>query len=81
MHLLVPSLKETLEYVQLANDEISARALQPSVVFSVVEPVRIENMTMISVFKLAALIAFAWCVYIGGVLVLLAMKLRSPVDK
>jgi len=81
LHLLVPSLKETLEYVQLANDEISARALQPSVVFSVVEPVRIENMTMISVFKLAALIAFAWCVYIGGVLVLLAMKLRSPVDK
>ena len=73
-HIIVPGLKETLHYLQLANDEISARLLQPAVVYTVVEPMRIEKVTTVSMFKLAALIAFAWCIYLGAVLVLLAMK-------
>jgi hypothetical protein len=36
----------------------------------------IEKVAMISLFKLAALIAFAWCIYMGAVFVLLAMVSR-----
>ena len=76
LHLLVPRLKDTLHYVQLVNDEISARLLQPVTVYTVVQPMHIEKVAMISLFKLAALIAFAWCIYMGAVFVLLAMVSR-----
>jgi len=48
--------------------------LQPATVYSVVQPMHIEKLTTISLFKLAAIGVFAWCVYFGAVLVVLAMK-------
>ena len=77
LHLLVPGLKETLHYVQLVNEEVSARLLQPATVYSVVQPMHIEKLTTISLFKMVAIVGFAWCVFVGAVLVLLAMKSRS----
>jgi hypothetical protein len=60
------------------HEEISVRELQPAMVYTVVEPLHIERMSIISLFKIAVLIALTWCVYVGAVLVLLAMTFRGP---
>lgn len=69
---LVASLGVSLKNLQLLHLEVSQRALQPSMIYTVVEPFHMAKITTLSLFKLIAVLGALGCVYMGLVLVILA---------
>lgn len=77
---LISNLKDNLNKVQLLHDEISQRSLQPSAVYSLVEPLYVQRASAISTIIAAVLLGFMWCVYVGTVLVVLAWRELNATD-
>jgi hypothetical protein len=69
---LVANLKDTLRKVQLVHEGISQRSLQPSMVYTIVEPLYVQRMSLVSTRNTVLLVGFVWCVYVGAILVGLA---------
>lgn len=71
---VIASLKDTLKKVQLLHEEISQRSLQPSMIYTIVEPLYVQRISLTSVRTATLLIGFAWCVYVGAIMVGLAWR-------
>jgi hypothetical protein len=69
---LIASLKDTLKNVQLVHEEISQRLLQPSMIYTIVEPLYVQRISLVSARTVVLLVGFAWCVYVGAIMVGLA---------
>ena len=66
---LIASLKDTLKKVQLLHEEISQRSLQPSMIYTIVEPLYVQRVSLVSARTTVLLVGFAWCVYVGAIMV------------
>jgi hypothetical protein len=71
---LIASLKDTLKKVQLLYQEVSQRSLQPSMIYTIVEPLYVDRVSTVSAKTAALLIGLAWCVYVGAIMVGLAWR-------
>ena len=70
--LLIADLKNDLHNIQLLHKEISQRCLQPSMIYTIVEPFNQERVSAISMRVVVLLAGFVWCVFVGFTLVVIA---------
>jgi hypothetical protein len=75
--LLIAELKSDLQNVQLLHQEISRRLLQPSMIYSIVMPFYQQRVSVISIRMVGLLAGFAWCVFVGASLVIVAWRAAS----
>lgn len=71
---LLSNLADTIKYVQLLHEEVSQQNLQPSTVFTVVVPLSQDRVSVVSMTRIGLIVAMAFCVYLGSVLVIVAWR-------
>ncbi len=71
---LITRLRVTLQNVALLHEELSTRNLQPSLVYTLVEPLQQERVSPVRMVMVGLLLAMVCCAYLGLVMVSLVRK-------
>ncbi len=72
--IMLTSLRDVIGQVRLLHEEISQRQLQPSTIYTTVEPLHLERVSTVGMRNAILLVGFLWCVYLGGILVVTAFR-------
>ena len=79
--LLLDQLKNTLNDLQLFHHELSQRILQPSMVYTVVAPMRQERISGVNMSSAILTVGFLWIAGLGLSLGIIAWRGLDPVDR
>ena len=79
--VLLDQLKSTLNDLQLFHQEISQRILQPSMVYTVVAPLRQERINALTMSSSILTVGFLWIAGLGLSLGIIAWRGSVPVDR
>ena len=79
--LLLDQLKNTLNDLQLFHHELSKRILQPSMVYTVVAPMRQERISGVNMSSAILTVGFLWIAGLGLSLGIIAWRGLDPVDR
>lgn len=71
---MIEGLRQTLGVVRLLHAEIAQRNLQPSMVYSVPDPLEQRLISSLGFAKLVVVLGFGWALYLGLVLAILAWR-------
>lgn len=72
--VMLAGLQDIIGQVRLLHEEISQRQLQPSTIYTTVEPLYLDRVSTVGMRNAVLLIGFLWCVWVGGVLVVTALR-------